>query len=72
MAGSNIVLKADREVGSKSSYEDLFRTLLKLVGDRRAPWEKPQGKFIHLVARGIRRQTTYEPLEDPCGWRNRF
>lgn len=37
MAGSNIVLKADREVGSKSSYEDLFRTLLKLVGDRRAP-----------------------------------
>lgn len=37
MAESKTALKTDREVGSMTGYEDLFRTLLKLVGDGQAP-----------------------------------
>lgn len=51
MAESKKVLKADREVGSETGYGDLFRMLLKLVGDRQAPREYPLGKFTGLVGR---------------------
>lgn len=42
MAESKKVLKADREVGSETGYEDLFRTLLKLVGQA-GPTGVPSG-----------------------------
>lgn len=37
MAESKTVLKTDQEVGRKTGYENLFKTVLKLVGVRQTP-----------------------------------